>query len=50
MEIWKGKGNIVTLLVSLKELEILHQEKGGQMNTVVMEHFEQHSLQQIRTL
>ena len=39
MKIWKGKGNTITLLFSLKWLEILHQERRGQVNTVVIEHF-----------
>ena len=38
MEMWKGKGNTI-LLFSLKELEILHQERRGQVKTMVMEHF-----------
>jgi hypothetical protein len=29
---WKGSGNINTLLFSLKGLEILHQERRGQVN------------------
>ena len=39
MKIWKGKGSTTTLLFSLKELEILHQERRDQVNTTVMEHF-----------
>ena len=36
---WKGNGNTTTLLFSLKILEIVHQERGGQVKTIVMEHF-----------
>jgi hypothetical protein len=39
MKVWKGKGNTTTLLFYPKELEILHKEKRGQVNTIVMEHF-----------
>ena len=39
MKIWKGNGNTTTILFSLKGLEILHQEKREQMDTIVMEHF-----------
>ena len=39
MKIWKGNGNTTTLLFSLKGLEILHQERRGQVKTIVMEHF-----------
>jgi hypothetical protein len=35
----KGNGNTATLLFSLKGLEILHQERRGQVETIVMEHF-----------
>ena len=35
----KGKGNTTTLLFSLTGLKILHQERRGQENTMVMEHF-----------
>ena len=38
MKMWKGSGNTTTLLFSLKELENLHQEGRGQVNTIVMEH------------
>jgi hypothetical protein len=31
--------NTTTLLFSLKGLEILYQERRGQLNTIVMEHF-----------
>ena len=36
-----GKGNInnTTLLFSLKRLEIVHQERRGQVKTIVMELF-----------
>jgi len=39
MMMWKGTGNTTTLLFSLHGLEILHQERRGQVNTIVMEHF-----------
>ena len=39
MRVWKGIGNTTTLLFSLKGLEILHQERRGQVKTIVMEHF-----------
>jgi hypothetical protein len=39
MMMWKGNGNTTILLFSLKELDILHQERREQMNTTVMEHF-----------
>ena len=39
MKIWKGNGNTKTLLFSLKRLEIVHQERRGQVKTIVMEHF-----------
>ena len=32
-------GNTTKLLFSLKELEILHQERRGQVKTIAMEHF-----------
>ena len=35
----KGNGVTTTLLFSLKELEIVHHERRGQMKTIVMEHF-----------
>jgi hypothetical protein len=38
INMWKGNGNTTTLLFSLKGLEILHQEKRGEVNTIVMEH------------
>jgi hypothetical protein len=38
MKIWKGNGN-TTVLFSLKKFEILHQERRGQVKTIVMEHF-----------
>jgi hypothetical protein len=44
MEIWKGKGNRITLPFSLKGLEILHQDKRGQVKFIVMEHFNGKSL------
>jgi hypothetical protein len=31
MEMWKANGNTITLLFSLKGLEILHQERRGQV-------------------
>ena len=39
MKMWKGNGNTTTLLLSLKELENLHQERRGQVKIIVMEHF-----------
>ena len=39
MEIWKGNGNTTKSLFSLKGLEILHQERRVEVNTMVMEHF-----------
>ena len=39
MKIWKGTGNTATLLLSLKEPQILHQERRGQIKIMVMEHF-----------
>jgi hypothetical protein len=38
MKMWKGNGNATTLLFSLERLEILHQERRGQVNTRVVEH------------
>ena len=38
-KVWKWKGETTTLLFSLKELEILHQERREQMKTIVMKHF-----------
>ena len=38
MKMWKEIGN-TTLLFSPKGLEILHQERRGQVKTIVMEHF-----------
>ena len=39
MKMWKGNGNITTLLFSLKGHEILYQERRGQVKTIVMERF-----------
>ena len=39
MKMWKGNENATTLLFSLKRLEIVHQERRGQVKTMVMEHF-----------
>jgi hypothetical protein len=39
MKMWKGNWNSTTLLFSLKRLEIVHQERRGQVKTIVMEHF-----------
>jgi hypothetical protein len=39
MKMWKGNKNTTTLLFSLKGLEILHQERRGEVKTIVMEHF-----------
>ena len=38
-KMWKGNGNTITLLFSLKGLEIIQQERGGQVNTIVMGYF-----------
>ena len=35
----KGNRNTTTLLFSPKEFEIVHQERRGQVKTIVMEHF-----------
>ena len=39
MNMWKGNGYTTTLLFTLKGLEILHQERRGQVKTIVMENF-----------
>ena len=39
MKRWKGNLNTTTLLFSLKGLEILNEERRGQVKTIVMEHF-----------
>ena len=39
MKMWKGNGDITTLLFSLKRLETVDQERRGQVKTIVMEHF-----------
>ena len=39
MKMWKGNGNTITLLFSLKGHEILYHERRGQEKTMVMEHF-----------
>ena len=39
MKMRKGNGNNIESLFSLIGLEILHQERRGQVNTKVMEHF-----------
>ena len=36
MKMWKGNGNTTTLLFSLKGLEILHQERGGHVNSILV--------------
>ena len=38
MKMWKENGNTTTLLLSLKRLEIVHQER-KQVKTIVTEHF-----------
>ena len=38
-KMWKGNWNTATLLLSLKGLEILHQERRGQVKAIVMERF-----------
>ena len=37
MEMWKENGNTTTLLFSLKGLDILHEERRGQVKTIVMD-------------
>jgi hypothetical protein len=37
MKMWEGNGNTTTLLFSLKGLEILHQERRRQVNSIEME-------------
>jgi hypothetical protein len=39
MKMWKGNGNTTTILFSLNGLEVLHQERRGQVKTIIMEHF-----------
>ena len=39
MKMWKRNGNTTTLLFSQKRLEIVYQERRGQVKTMVMEHF-----------
>ena len=39
MKMWKGNRNTTTLLFSLKWLEILHQDIRTQVETIVMELF-----------
>ena len=39
MKMWKGNGNTTALLYFLNGLEILHQVRRGQVNTIMMEHF-----------
>jgi hypothetical protein len=39
IKMWKGNGNITTLLFSLKGFESLHQEKREQVETIVMKCF-----------
>ena len=36
MKIWKGNGNTAILLFYLKGLEILHQERRDQVNTIII--------------
>ena len=38
MQMWKGMWNTTTVLFSLGH-DILHQERRGQVKTIVMEHF-----------
>jgi hypothetical protein len=38
-KMWKGNLNTTTFLLSLKGVKMLHQERRGLMNTIVMEHF-----------
>ena len=46
MKMWKGNGNTTKLLFSLKRLEIVYQERRGQVKPIVMEH-ERHPLPQV---
>ena len=39
MKMWKGNGNTTTLLSSLKGFGNLDQERRGQVDIIVMEHF-----------
>ena len=39
MKIWKENRKTTTLLFLLKRLEIVHQERRGQVKTMVMVHF-----------
>jgi len=39
MKMWNGNGSATTLLFSLKRLEIVNQERRGQVKTKVMELF-----------
>ena len=39
MKMWKRNGNTTTLLFCLIRLEIVHQERTGQVKTIVMKHF-----------
>jgi len=39
VKMWKGNRNTTTLMFSLKGLEISHEERRGQVKTIVMEHF-----------
>jgi hypothetical protein len=39
MKLWKGNGNTTTLIVSQKGLEILHQERRGQVKAIAMARF-----------
>ena len=55
-QIWKRNWNSITLLFSLKELEILHQERSVNVNTMMIEHFrksgsanKQHNYQSINS-
>ena len=39
MKMLKGNGNTTKLLFSLKGLKMLHQERRGQVKSIVMKHF-----------
>ena len=39
MKTWKRNGNNIILIFFLKGLDILHQERRGQVNIIVMDHF-----------
>ena len=46
---WKGNRNTTTLLFSLKRLEIVHEERRGQMKTFSNGTLQRHPPPQVRT-